>query len=854
MPQIPFLYVNITAFCCFLILLTAALSSKKTPAVWAFIAVLADCILWSGGSILMRLQMWPSMEFWYYVSLVALFSMACMFYLFVHTFYCEKKIGPLLVCILGTLLLLPGTISGYFLAPPVPMVLENGSTVFIYNMDWHIVFPFIVVVTIIVLTVILLLKLVRKHGIHSPGLLVLIWGGLIILVGNLLQVAIPGNIFPYDALAGVIFAILLMFSLYKRRMFRLQLLISKSILFVMLGLICVIMSLYLITPFQKFAVEVLNLNSDIATALTAILFGLILYFTYGGIKKACDAILILDEQQGKEIQSFTNQVSRTLSTVENMEILSKAILEQITVEKVFVCLREDRCFVSKYCSSPLAANDIAIDIASPMVSFMQGQEPYVILREFESTPLYLSTWESEKDMIRRNNIRCISALKDGDEIIGLVLLSSKEEDKEFSYNDMAFLETVCSVSSIAMKNASLYEQMFREARIDSLTGAYNYRYFQDEISKAFEECRGDSLCLMYIDVDDFKLYNQLYGVEQGDQILIKICDCIRRCMGNNKVFRTGGKVFAALLPHEDVHHAGALADEVRMHVKEISHREGVGKAGKERKELSVSIGICVYPYAASGLKELMDNADLATFNAKQNGKDCVSVFKGTHGPDARSVIEKTDRLIETAFKGEKADTTLAMITALTAAIDAKDHYTYFHSKNVARYATCLGVAAGLNDEQLRTIYAAGLLHDVGKISIPESVLNKNASLTDEEFNMIRDHVNNSIEMIKRLPGMDYIVPAVLGHHERPDGKGYPRGIAGEDIPITARCLAVADVFDAMVTDRPYRKGKPLSYAIEQLLKGAGTQFDEELAKLFVKLLEDQEIVLSTREQDSKFKY
>ena len=185
-----------------------------------------------------------------------------------------------------------------------------------------------------------------------------------------------------------------------------------------------------------------------------------------------------------------------------------------------------------------------------------------------------------------------------------------------------------------------------------------------------------------------------------------------------------------------------------------------------------------------------------------------------------------------------------MISALTAAIDAKDHYTFDHSKNVARYAASLAVGVGLNDEQVRTIYAAGLLHDIGKISIPEEILRKTGKLTDSEYDVMKSHVNSSIEMIRHLPDMDYLIPAVLGHHERWDGRGYPRGIQGEEIPLSARCLSIADAFDAMITDRPYRKGLPVDYAIQQLREGAGRQFDPQLAPVFAQMVEERQIPLA----------
>lgn len=462
--------------------------------------------------------------------------------------------------------------------------------------------------------------------------------------------------------------------------------------------------------------------------------------------------------------------------------------------------------------------------------------------EFHSSPRYLSVWEAEKELFRRLNIDCVAAMRDGDEIVGLLLLSAKERGRNFNAVEIGLLETVSSIASIAMKNAALYEKMFREARIDPLTGVYNYRFFVEQLEEQFLSCGRECLTLLYIDVDDFKLYNQLYGVGEGDAALCRIGEVISRCTGESGiVFRTSGKVFAVLLPLQDTQRARTLAREIETRVAQINQ-----KPERQRlKPLSVSVGICSAPYAASSAKELMDNADLAVYNAKQGGKDQIVIFRGASDLVPQHLAERTDAIVDRIERGDgEYRSALSMISALTAAIDAKDHYTYAHSKNVARYAATLAVAAGLNDDQVRTIYAAGLLHDIGKISIPENILNKTGKLEDGEYRVMKDHVNNSIEMIRHLPEMDYLIPAVLGHHERWDGKGYPRGIAGEEIPISARCLAIADVFDAMTTDRPYRRGLPLEYALEEIRKGTGTQFDPSLAKTFAQLIRSRSIPLS----------
>ena len=579
-----------------------------------------------------------------------------------------------------------------------------------------------------------------------------------------------------------------------------------------------------------------------ATTMVAVTFAAMLALAYLLMSRLLEAMFTREEQQNRLVKNFSAEVSQSLSTADIMEKLGNIIFREISTEQIYICLLEGDKYQARYCSSPLATLSFSISKDSPQIAYLKEQEAYLIIGEFQNSPRYLSVWEAEKELFRRLNIDCVAAMRDGQEIVGLVLLSAKERGRSFSAVEIGFLETVCSIASIAMKNAALYEKMFREARIDPLTGVYNYRFFVERLEEQFRSCGRECLTLMYIDVDDFKLYNQLYGVGEGDTALCLIGDAITRCVGEGgTVFRTSGKVFAVLLPLQDTQRARKMAREIGDRVGQINQQP----ERRRLKPLSVSVGICSAPYAASSAKELMDNADLAVYNAKQGGKDQIVIFRGASDLVPQHLAERTDAIVDRIERGDgEYRTALSMISALTAAIDAKDHYTYAHSKNVARYAATLAVAAGLNDDQVRTIYAAGLLHDIGKISIPEKILNKTDQLADEEYQIMKDHVNNSIEMIRHLPEMDYLIPAVLGHHERWDGKGYPRGISGEEIPVSARCLAIADVFDAMTTDRPYRKGLPLEVALEELNKAAGRQLDPQLTPVFIRLIRSRSIPLS----------
>lgn len=840
MSSVPFLYVNFTALCCFGLLLAAFHTLKKTPEINSFMLLLAGGVAWLGGSVLMRLRLAPSVSFWYYVSLLALFAMEWLFYLFFLRFFHRKEPIAWLVWTVLNAALIVLSAFGVFLAPPEVKTTAKG-TVFLYNVNWRVAIPTAFFVAFTVYFFYDMHRIVKERGIHTPGLVAVMSGVSMLVLGNVLQVAIPGNVFPTDALGGVLFTVLLMVGMHERRMFRLTPVASRFLLLLAMAVLCAFGAVYLLKPMADLLAKNVKMPMETAAAILIVLFLGLLLQGYAAAKRLLDSLIPHQGQESHQLRKFTAEAAQTLSTSEIMEKLSAAVLDEIPVDRVYICLLEEDRYSARYCSSPLESKAFSFSADSPLIMWLRNESPYLIVSEFAATPYYLSVWESEKALLRHMSIECIAALRNDGEVTGLLLLPARKNGKKFRCSETEYLETITAVAAISMKNASLYEKMFREARVDPLTGAYNYRSFMEQEEQQFRDCRDDCISLVLADVDDFKLYNQLYGVKEGDEALRRISEGMMRCaQGIGTVFRTSGKVFAVLLPHQDTRRANTLAEEIQRRVEAINQTS-------ERhtlKQLSVSIGICSAPCAASSAKELLDNADLAAYNAKRGGKNCVAVFQGVTAVLPQQIAERTDAIVRrVSAETDERQNTVAIISALTAAIDAKDHYTYAHSKNVARYAASLAVAAGLNDDQVRTIYSAGLLHDVGKISIPEDILNKSGKLTDQEFAIMRGHVNNSIEMIRHLPDMDYLVPAILSHHERWDGRGYPRGIAGEEIPITARCLAVADCFDAMTTDRPYRKGMSVEYALEQIGANAATQFDPRLAKIFIQLVRGRDIAL-----------
>jgi putative nucleotidyltransferase with HDIG domain len=237
----------------------------------------------------------------------------------------------------------------------------------------------------------------------------------------------------------------------------------------------------------------------------------------------------------------------------------------------------------------------------------------------------------------------------------------------------------------------------------------------------------------------------------------------------------------------------------------------------ERLPVMVSVGIAALPEHASSVTELLSQATVALQEAKASGGDSV-----------RTVAARRVRSATGSFD---------VLQGLVIAVDTKDRYTKRHSEDVARYAVFLAKRLGLDEETLATVRVSGLLHDIGKIGIPDTLLRKPSKLTAQEFDVFKQHVALGDAIVRDLPNLEAVRAGIRHHHERWDGRGYLEGLEGEEIPIIGRIMAVADAFTAMTTTRPYRKALPVEEAIKRLGDAAGTQLEEDLVIAFIQGME-----------------
>ncbi len=362
--------------------------------------------------------------------------------------------------------------------------------------------------------------------------------------------------------------------------------------------------------------------------------------------------------------------------------------------------------------------------------------------------------------------------------------------------------------AIALYQRSTHKAMqaMRLALTDPLTGLGNHRSFHERLQRELvvAEHEGSSLALCLVDFDDLKSVNDRFGHPVGDLVLGQVASRLRQ---GGESFRLGGDEFAVLLPRQDERQATAVARSIVERVAALDV-EGVGP-------VTVSAGVATYPMQGSGRDELIRLADSALYWAKKDGKNRVRAYT------AESILRANlEQLVDTPDRAAQ----YRAAESLARAVDERDAYTGSHSQRVGEYSARIARRLGADEPAVELTRLAGNLHDLGKLAIPEDVLRKPDELSDAERLMLERHPQIGYRMLESL-GVEPVAEWVLHHHERWDGAGYPNRLAGDKIPLGARIIFVADAYDAMTSDRAYRRAMPQHEALAELERGAGTQFD-----------------------------
>jgi diguanylate cyclase (GGDEF)-like protein/putative nucleotidyltransferase with HDIG domain len=394
------------------------------------------------------------------------------------------------------------------------------------------------------------------------------------------------------------------------------------------------------------------------------------------------------------------------------------------------------------------------------------------------------------------------------EVVGVLWADDPSDRLLPTDDDLRALRAFANHAMTAIESARALETMRHLAEHDPLTGLRNRRTFEPHIADALLE---RDVSLLILDLDHFKHVNDTLGHTAGDEVLRRFAQVLRRfARAGDASTRLGGEEFALTLPGTDEREAVAVAERLRAAVAASFVDLDV--------PVTVSVGVAsARPGQSAGA--LVRAANRALFAAKRLGRDrCV-----VHNPETLAVLG--------ALAEERADEQLAAAILLAETLDLRDAGTARHSGTVGTYAERTARALGLTADRVERIRVAGVLHDIGKLGIADAILQKPAQLNDVEWTEIRRHPELGARILDHANLRD-VARWVRGHHERVDGSGYPDGLAGDDIPLESRILAVADAYEAMTADRPYRRAMDAAAARAELERCAGTQFDPEVVAAF----------------------
>jgi diguanylate cyclase (GGDEF)-like protein len=396
--------------------------------------------------------------------------------------------------------------------------------------------------------------------------------------------------------------------------------------------------------------------------------------------------------------------------------------------------------------------------------------------------------------------------------------------------------------TILEKNKELKEQIERLIHrlgsitlVDPLTNCYNYRYLARRLGEELRRTQRylRSLTLVLIDIESLHEINETYGDDFGDTIILQVANILKRNIRENDVLcRIGGGQFYVIMPETSKMGAARFCQRV---CDDFSGQNFGTRA--RRITIKVRMGVGVYPSEGiDSVATFMKACRKALKISKSKGVEAFTFYSKSvvlkeKKEDAKTLKKKLDMLNQTV-----SQSLIDMIYGFAKTIEAKDHYTGKHVEDTSTIAEEIAKQFKLSFKEIEDIKHAAILHDLGKIGVEEKILRKKGKLTKKEMEKIKKHPLIASEILKSIQALSGAVPAILHHHESYDGQGYPYGLKADEIPLAARIIAVADAYQALTSDRPYRKAFSVEEAVKIIQQESGTHFDPKVVQAFLKIV------------------
>jgi diguanylate cyclase (GGDEF)-like protein/putative nucleotidyltransferase with HDIG domain len=810
----------------YIVLFIFSLPSVRIRVNRVFCLYIAAAALWSFTSFLLHLDVSPQLTLFYNeVTTVVLMWTLLAYYLFIRVYAGKTTSKEMIVGYLVLIVIVFLCFKGY--------VIQDAHTV--NGILYHHIEIFYYLIGAASLVAIgggfyLLIKKYQNSTDHADRnrtmYLIVGWTMLMLLSYSNLIPSLAK--FPLDQFGSFVNALIITYAISRFHLLDIRFVFRKGLGFTLaiipiaalyIGGLLIMLKYYpTMSPYAIFLVAV----------LLTVLLAVISFSLRRPIQELVDRLFYQETYDHRQtLLGFTNKMGNIL----NLEQLTTEMLQTITkairISRA-VLLFEDpgsNLFTVRYVypeTNDKLTNVFSLSFDSPVVTWLQTEPQVLTMKQIDSAPQFKALWEAERESLNNSQLELFCPLKSHGKLVGILGLSKKHYNQIFLQEDIELLVSVANQAGVIVENAQLYSQAMTWAITDGLTRLYNHRHMHECLDNEIARVTrfGTTFSIIMLDLDFFKTYNDTYGHLAGDDVLISIGRCIQTSIRNvDMAFRYGGEEFAIILPETTAEGAFLVAERIREKIEK--------KVFSGRSSITASLGIASWQSDGVNKEQLLISADKALYGAKAAGRNRTCAPHDLNKQEMISVegVPEAQRIA------------IGMILALAATVDAKDHYTYGHSRKVSQYAVAMGQMLNLSPEKITEIRTAGLLHDIGKIGIPDSILNKDGMLDEREWQQIKSHPEMGVEILRYVADLSNSLPIILNHHEHYDGSGYPAGLKGKAIPLEARLLAIADAYDAMTSLRPYHNLRTSEEAIDELRRCAGTTFDPELIELFCKVIE-----------------